>query len=58
MRVIRATLSPGKPCHPERSEGPLQFAGGVAKHRIEVLAATCRDPSAREERGHQDDKLE
>ena len=37
-------------CHPEQSEGPMQSAGatGAANHSI--------DPSARKERGPQDDK--
>jgi hypothetical protein len=36
-------------CHPERSEGPVQFPCD------EALQAICIDPSARKERGTQDD---
>jgi hypothetical protein len=42
----------------------MQFAGGVAKDRIEMVATSCRVPfdklragsSARKKRGPQDDK--
>ena len=37
-------------CHPERSEGPVQFAGSAPR------AASCTGPSARKRRGPQDDK--
>ncbi len=37
-------------CHPERSEGPTQFAGSVTPNN-------SVDPSARMESGHQDDKM-
>jgi excinuclease ABC subunit C len=38
------------PCHPERSEGPVQLAGSTG------AADDCTGPSARKERGPQDDK--
>ena len=38
------------PCHPERSEGPMQSAGSPE------AADDSMDPSARKERGPQDDK--
>ncbi|HLW85910.1 MAG TPA: excinuclease ABC subunit UvrC [Candidatus Sulfotelmatobacter sp.] len=38
------------PCHPERSEGPMQFAGSIG------AADECIGPSARKPRGPQDDK--
>ncbi len=39
-------------CHPERSEGPMYSAGSSG------AAGEYRDPSARKERGPQDDKIE
>jgi len=46
------SLSPAPsspPCHPERSEGPMHSAGGA------TAADESTDPSARKERGPQDD---
>jgi excinuclease ABC subunit C len=47
-----ADAGPASPaCHPEQSEGPMQSAGSIES------AVESTDPSARKQRGPQDDKL-
>jgi excinuclease ABC subunit C len=44
------------PCHPERSEGPIHSAGSDTDPDGTDAANSSIDPSARQERGPQDDK--
>ena len=47
--------SANAPCHPERSEGPMQSAGSVPSTIASVAADNSIGPSPRKERGPQDD---
>ena len=47
----RVCLTVFSGCHPERSEGPMHLAGSITG------ADKSMGPSARKERGPQDDKL-